>query len=579
MRSLHRLAGAALALIAPLPLAAALASGCSSSDTTPPPQPTPDAGDAGMPMPDSGMPDAPADAPDEADAMPPPSACAALGLPERPWDPGPYGTLRHEVAGDFSLPLTDGTTWRFKDQYIGCESYLFVPDSIPVSDLDPTSIWAKDLDALIKKSPKNVHYFFVSRKMTDADAKTSTDAMAMRVATSVGKLKGADADHWKSHLHVVSDRAGKIADWPGKVLNGHGRIGFGVDRFQRVRGFGLLADVTRYDDALNQAMKWPWKANLAYAAHEAIAYEFEVDRQSKLDAENAKIVDLWKGETLAEFAETDVDVPTAAELQKYDTLEVEVDMQCPDPTQIEFGNCGAWDYIASLGVRGDDMVNHEIARFITSYHRETHWVVDASPMLVLLQKGGTQHFRWDFAPSWNTQPTMTKLSLRLSNQKKGYRPTDATFLWSGGHFDSKYDSLHATQMVPIPAGAKRVELWTILTGHGGDAVTQCAEFCDHQHQFTINGKMYLKDFPMAGTQSKCMPEMSNGMVPNQGGTWWFGRGGWCPGEQVTPWVQDVTADVTPGQTATLDYKGMFKNMTPPDQSSDIDLTSYLVVYK
>jgi hypothetical protein len=67
------------------------------------------------------------------------------------------------------------------------------------------------------------------------------------------------------------------------------------------------------------------------------------------------------------------------------------------------------------------------------------------------------------------------------------------------------------------------------------------------------------------------------MVPNQGGTWWFGRGGWCPGQQVTPWVEDLTASVTPGQTATLSYRGLRGGSDPPDDSGDIVLSSYLVI--
>ena len=59
----------------------------------------------------------------------------------------------------------------------------------------------------------------------------------------------------------------------------------------------------------------------------------------------------------------------------------------------------------------------------------------------------------------------------------------------------------------------------------------------------------------------------------------FGRGGWCPGQQVDPWAVDVTADVTPGQTATIEYQGLYKNLPPPDSAGNIDMVSYLVVYK
>src|SRR5207248_755396 len=121
--------------------------------------------------------------------------------------------------------------------------------------------------------------------------------------------------------------------------------------------------------------------------------------------------------------------------------------------------CGAWDYIAFLAMTvpasgdagpsdaADDAEagapppppSVEIARFITSYHRETHWIVDATPMLALMKEGGTRHFHWEFAPPWNVQPTTTTVKLRFSNQKKGHRPTALVPLFTGGSFNSHYN--------------------------------------------------------------------------------------------------------------------------------------------
>ena len=69
------------------------------------------------------------------------------------------------------------------------------------------------------------------------------------------------------------------------------------------------------------------------------------------------------------------------------------------------------------------------------------------------------------------------------------------------------------------------------------------------------------------------------MVPNQWGTWWFGRGGWCPGQQVDPWVVDVTDEVTPGMPATVEYRGLFGGADPTDGHGNIDMISYLTVYR
>lgn len=564
-RSFAVLAASSLFAFALPPLA------CSSSPAT-------GGGGSGAGTGASGGGGSPADA--GPDAPPVPSICTELGVAPRAFSQGPYGIHRREIADDFTLDLVGEEPFVMSERWNGCESYVFVPDSLVVSTLDKTSIWEQGVDKLIKQPAKNVHYFFVSRASSDDAANTSTSAMRARIDASLGKLAQADADHWRPRLHVVQKRSVTIGGWLGEVLKGHGRVGFTIDRRQRIRGMGYLADVALFDPALDQAGEWPWKSNLAYAAHEARFFNWEEAAETKLDNDGATVVTLWQGEVLAEFEEIDVVLPSAAEMANFDTLQIEVWMACPDQDEVEFaqGNCGDWDYIASLGVRDPAMNNVEIARFITSYHRESHWIVDASPMLVHLKDGGTQHFRWDFAPSWNTQPTSTYFTLRFSNQSKGYKPAEATFLWSGGPFTSMYDTLHAPMNVPIPADATRVELWSILTGHGADT-GQCAEFCNHQHEITVNGKAYLREHKEAGTQSKCVAHTDQGMTPNQPGTWWFGRGGWCPGQQVDPWVVDVTADVTPGMDASLSYRGLYKSMTPPDNAGNIDLTSYLVVYK
>ncbi|HHH30444.1 MAG TPA: hypothetical protein ENK57_19175, partial [Polyangiaceae bacterium] len=158
------------------------------------------------------------------------------------------------------------------------------------------------------------------------------------------------------------------------------------------------------------------------------------------------------------------------------------------------------------------------------------------------------------------------------------KPREATFLFAGGDFNTTYNDAYIPIDVSIPATASKVELWAIITGHGGETAN-CAEFCDHQHAFTVGSSTYTKTHPVAGTEQGCMDAIAGGMIPNQGGTWWFGRGGWCPGQQVEPWVVDVTGDVTPGQSVTVSYQAFFNGNAPPDNAGNIRMTSYLVVYE
>jgi hypothetical protein len=195
-----------------------------------------------------------------------------------------------------------------------------------------------------------------------------------------------------------------------------------------------------------------------------------------------------------------------------------------------------------------------------------------------LLAGGSRTFKWSFAPEWNTQPTATKLRLHFSNQGKGYAPRQATYLFGGGVFNTMYNDGRLPVDVPIPETATRVELWALTTGHGAET-GQCAEFCNHQHEFTIDGAVHVQEFPEAGTEDACIASLENGMVPNQAGTWWFGRGGWCPGQQVAPYVVDVTDTVVPGMTTQVAYRGLYNDATPPAMAGNIVLSSYLIVYE
>jgi hypothetical protein len=103
----------------------------------------------------------------------------------------------------------------------------------------------------------------------------------------------------------------------------------------------------------------------------------------------------------------------------------------------------------------------------------------------------------------------------------------------------------------VPADAVKVEIATVISQHG----QTCGEFCDADHNFRVNGddaSLYTRDFPLAGTAEGCMDQVTSGTIPNQYGTWWYGRAGWCPGKEVPTITHDISDDVTVGEN-TLEY--------------------------
>jgi hypothetical protein len=111
----------------------------------------------------------------------------------------------------------------------------------------------------------------------------------------------------------------------------------------------------------------------------------------------------------------------------------------------------------------------------------------------------------------------------------------------------------------VRAGTKRVGVAAIISGHGG------CEFRATSHHFLINGRLefntleerYFDRFMQAGTPYGCANKTIRGAVPNEHGTWYLGRNGWCDGLDVKPLVWDVTKgiDLAPGATNTLQYFG------------------------
>ncbi|MBL8614538.1 MAG: hypothetical protein JNM72_02905 [Deltaproteobacteria bacterium] len=509
-------------------------------------------------------------------------ACAELGLPVRTFDAvGPFGGLRRETMADFSLPLRGGETWTLSERWSGCEVYVFLPHYFVVSELDTQTWWSTGVDDLLRRSPRNVHYFFVVGTADGDDAEAFGSQMDGWIAEALDTLRDEDRAWWSERLHVVDGASAALSGPAAEIINSEvGSLGFAIDRRQKVRGLGYMSAVEAYDSRL----EWPWEWRLYSAANEGEFLNFEEERALRIEAEAASdaartVVPVFTAELHEEYEDKLITLPDATTMAGFDTLEIEVLMECPNRELAEIGNCGAWDYIANMWLYDAETDSYlEMARFITTYHRESHWVVDASHALAWLQAGGERSIRYSWAPSWNTQPTIITVNLVLRNQGRGHRPTQAIPLFNGGAFNAGYN-LREPVVVDVPEGAAKVELRAILTGHGMDASTNCAEFCRHSHHFTVGEATFERRFNEAGTNRGCQDMIGEGVVPNQAGTWWFGRGGWCPGQEVHPWVEDLTAVAPAGAPVTIRYAGRLADADPPDTSGNIELRSWLVVWE
>jgi hypothetical protein len=510
---------------------------------------------------------------------PEPTLCEQLGLSEVAFDPSATGDpKRRDLAPDFTIQLTGGQVFTLSERWTGCDVLVILTSTTPVSSTNRASFWTTEVADLLARSPRNARYLFVARSGSDPAAADLLSAMIGNINAALEPLSPDDQAWWRDRLHVARDRAANIDNWVGRALDtGHGAPGLTIDRAQRVRGVGSFAAIDAYNSQLASSGAWPWEARLYTGAKEAVYLNYEAERALRLAEVEATVIPVLTGGIEAEYVDAPVTLPDAATMATFDTLEVEVIMECPDRDKPEFGNCGPWDYLAHLYLDDGEGGRLEVARFITTYHRESHWVVDASHALPWLADGGTRSLRYVWAPPWNTQPTGVTLNLRLSRQRDGLRPVATLPLFVGGALNAGYNEAHPPVTVQVPGGATRVELVSLITGHGM-ATNNCAEFCNHQHRFNLGAREVFWEFPEASGTYACRDTVSEGTVPNHGGTWWFGRGGWCPGVEVRPLVADITADA-PAGPLTVSYGATVTNGPTNGDYGNIVLSSWLVAYR
>lgn len=502
--------------------------------------------------------------------------CPDTGASQRVFQDVPNSPSLKASAADITLTTLNGT-WNLKDHWSSCESYVFVQDDARQNARFPISLYDRDLDTLLAKSPQNVHYFFFSVKEDISERTAVITNLQTEFTKLLSQLPAAKATLWRDRLHFILDNPKDRSDWLGSQMRDPA-WGVAIDRFQKLRFIGSYADPTRW----NQAIGW-FEPNISYLANEVTYFNFEAQRQTRLAAApattiialaNQPIATGWGGKPYT----FDVQFPSASEMAKFNHLEIDLATSCGGVG--ERGHCPAWDRILSLYIcDANEVCEQELGRWITTYHREGRWVHDITPLLPLIAQGGQIKFGLTTVDKWHFD-----LSFRLGKKAENLKPAVAEPLYKGAPFDLDYNDKFATKTVAIPAGTKKVELVYAMTGHGMAGGENCAEFCDAQHFFTVNNKDFEIRNPEAGTLYGCEEDVSNGTIPNQYGTWFYGRANWCPGKEVPLQRIDITEQVALGQSGdvVVNYRGFGPNGKPfdiGDKWAEIVLASWLVFYK
>ena len=234
--------------------------------------------------------------------------------------------------------------------------------------------------------------------------------------------------------------------------------------------------------------------------------------------------------------DTDVEFPSAD--LGYENIGLYITLRCPD------GGCDFWDRFATLGIvenaGTDDERVIEVARFITPYRVEGGWGIDVSRLRPLLTGPQTLRVHIDtWVGPGHAQGAGWLVDARFEffGGVPSPRPVEVIPVWTRNDFEIGCPSCDVAkalppQMIEIREDATRVDLVTVITGHGQGNLNNCAEFCQLEHTLSAGGDTHA--------QTIWRDDCDQNPISGQQGTWTLSRAGWCPGDDVDPWVQDIT---------------------------------------
>jgi hypothetical protein len=257
----------------------------------------------------------------------------------------------------------------------------------------------------------------------------------------------------------------------------------------------------------------------------------------------------FAGEDNRRDLEFSVDFPPANET--FESITMHFSLACPN------SRCDPWDRFGSIGIvpnPGTETPGYiELSRFITPYGVGASRDVDVTDLRPLLTGEQTVHV---FIDTWvgPGSPYGDGWTVTASFEFVGGVPETEVLAAIPVYGDTQYvvygdpERPVPEQVAPVdivlPEGATGAELRTFITGHGQGNAENCAEFCERDHTFTVNGT--------AHTETIWRDDCRTTAAPDQQGTWQYSRAGWCPGASAYDVTFDL-GDVSDVDTLNLGY--------------------------
>ena len=495
-------------------------------------------------------------------------------------------TMFADINNDSSIDIVDiiisinkifnfsPAIWSFEDSWTGGESYILIPSN---------TLWQQNVKLdLLQNSPLNVHYIFLSNLDSNYDEmvelKSEFDIILNQFSD---ELKA----HWLGHLHFSAKKISEYDSWLSQGLAN--RQALVINQFQLLQEVGSLSNPDGFVGNY-----------LHYLAHEALFYDYEWNVLNEDESTYDEITVFEREHYTGGWAstiETLVEFPELEALNNYTGMSLELLRGCPDANgNYSDQGCDDYDRIARMFICDEDGSNcNEAARWITPFDRQPHHLTDISPFISMLKPGGNKIVKFQESGWPNSLLTMRFRFYHgedLTDTPQTFQP-----MWVGTiPFNPEFDNNTPPIVFEVPEDATKVEFVSYITGHGwGCDGFNCAEFCNSKHMFTVNGGIHEFEIvnPEADDNTHCMEldTIVEGVVPNQWGTWGYGRAGWCPGQDVHPMITDITDYVAAGEENVMQYSACRESwngcvdppVCPPNDCycPEIAVSSYIIIWK